>query len=116
MDDKILALIHDEVDRRVDERLAVAFRMIADTFNLRYEKIMSIVKKIPEVNSKMCRGFKKNGECCSFRSVSSGFCKRHIDQKKDTINLIQTQNVHTHSLPPLYLKGCPACDALKKEN
>jgi hypothetical protein len=72
----------------------------------------------PETPEKgnQCLGVVKGGKRCKRTGKQGGYCWFHADQKKIKQAAVcppcpsVPQVKHTHSLPPLFLAGCPACE------
>lgn len=112
-----MSIIENEVNRRVSERLSNVVQHVARTYRLPFEKLMKDVAAL-EVKTDQCLGLVGKGTRCTRHARIDGYCKMHQDQKP-VIAMRPTEAVepavqHTHSLPPMFLAGCPACEKVKK--
>ena len=119
--EQIARLIEEEVERRVNERLTAALEKISQTYDISLRQLLRDTSSTTENtwNGKICHGIIKSGQKCK-RGVKdgSGYCVCHKDQRPiprvvvppsrtpSQASLVQ----HTHTLPPMFLAGCPACD------
>ena len=122
MMDKIEQLINEEVERRLTEKMTVYLTMISKNFNipmsimLRYLSTSSSnVSTATPVKSGGCLGVKSNGTRCSRNGKHGGYCGHHVTQREKNAKAVQhiAPSGHTHSVPPLYKKGCPECEKNK---
>lgn len=117
MEQQIMAVIETEVNRRVSERLSNVVQHVSRTYRLPFEKLMKDVACM-EVKTDQCLGLVGKGTRCTRHARIDGYCKTHQDQKPVIAMRPPEQDVpagpqHTHSLPPMYLAGCPACEKVK---
>jgi len=116
MDKQIMEVIENEVNRRVSERLSNVVQHISKTYRLSYERIMKEVAGLEGTRTDQCLGLVGKGTRCTRHARIDGYCKTHQDQKPLVLMRAESpepQTVtrhHTHSLPPLFLAGCPACE------
>jgi len=106
---QIESLLEDEVQRRVDATLTPLLEYISRTYDISLKQLMSDVGRVnekPIVTG--CQGLAKRGKRCNNRAKPNGFCHMHQDQVPKRVERKVEQ--HTHSLPPLFLAGCPVCD------
>jgi hypothetical protein len=117
MEQQIMTILENEVNRRVSERLSNVVQHVSKTYRLPFDKLMKDVACL-EVNSDQCLGLVGKGTRCTRHARIEGYCKTHQDQKPviamrraavDEAPVVQ----HTHTLPPLFLSGCPACEKVK---
>jgi hypothetical protein len=117
MEQTIMQAIETEVDRRVSDRLAVVLHHISKTYRISYERLMKETATL-EVATGQCLGLIGSGKRCTRHARFEGYCKTHMDQKpivrmKETSDLSELTSVtHTHTLPPFFLAGCPACEKI----
>ena len=116
MEAQIMAIIETEVNRRVSERLSNVVQHVSRTYRLPFEKLMKDVASL-EVKSDQCLGLVGKGTRCTRHARIDGYCKMHQDQKPVIAMRPPEPEVqavaHTHSLPPMFLAGCPACEKVK---
>jgi hypothetical protein len=119
--DQIARLIEEEVERRVTEKLTAALEKISQTYDISLRQLLRDIGTPGTTtwNGNVCHGIVKSGQKCK-RGVKdgSGYCICHKDQRPipravappsrspSTGTLVQ----HTHTLPPMFLAGCPACE------
>lgn len=118
--ESIVQSINEEIDRQVNERITKILEMISKTYNIKYDRLLkdysSSMTSSATVSS--CCGITKTGKRCNRPGKFEGFCKIHMSQKPD-VRIIKPSSphrktpvvTHTHSIPPLFLKGCPGCEA-----
>ena len=122
MEQQISQLIEDEVERRVVERMTKALEKISQTFDISLQQLLRTASEnsTSAWNGNVCHGLTKSKQKCK-RGVKdgSGYCTCHKDQKpvqraiapsRSQLALLVPTPVHTHSLPPMFLAGCPACE------
>jgi Family of unknown function (DUF5763) len=116
MEQQIMEIIENEVNRRVSERLSNVISHVAKTYRLPFDKLMKDVAGI-EVKTDQCLGIVGKGTRCTRHARLDGYCKMHQDQKPRIVMCREPVEAagpaHTHSLPPLFLAGCPACEKVK---
>lgn len=128
---EITRLIDAEVERRVAERVAeevnrqLTTRMnsilekISQTYDISMRQLLRDLAAIePSPPGKTCcLGVTAKNVRCTMSGNHDGYCKRHLGQKPVTRVPVVTTMVpvvaaiqHTHTLPPLFMRGCPACE------
>ena len=118
----IYDLIDEEINAQVNERITKVLEMISKTYNIKYARLLKDYSSMENGEiTKMCCGTTKNGKRCQRSGKFDGFCKVHMSQKPDvrvtrSVNSSPPKVVHTHTLPPLFMKGCPACESKKPMN
>jgi len=123
--DQIVKLLEDEIDKRVNERLSVVLERISRTYDISMRQLMRDLDAMPDAVSTCCKGLTGKGKRCSRTAKTDGYCHMHIKQKpvqrvtrapvaapsQPTLSL-----QHTHTLPPLFMSGCPACEKSRSTN
>ena len=116
MESQIMTVIETEVNRRVSERLSYVVQHVARTYRLPFEAIMRDVAVL-EVKSDQCLGLVGKGTRCTRHARLDGYCKTHQEQKpRIVMRPVESEPcgpAHTHSLPPMFLAGCPACEKVR---
>ena len=110
-----MAILENEVNRRVSERLSNVITHVAKTYRLPFEKLMKDVALL-EVKTDQCLGIVGKGTRCTRHAKLDGYCRMHQDQKPRVVMCrepVEAGPQHTHTLPPLFMAGCPACDKVK---
>lgn len=123
MEQQILQLIEDEVERRVTERMTAALEKISQTFDISLQQLLRTANDSASSasawNGNVCHGITAKKQKCIRRvKDGSGYCSCHKDQKPVQRVLVPSRSqvaltgapVHTHTLPPMFLAGCPACE------
>jgi hypothetical protein len=123
MEQQILQLIEDEVERRVLERMTTALEKISRTYDISLQQLLRTASENTTSvwNGNVCHGLSKSSKQKCKRGVKdgSGYCHCHKDQKpvqrviipsRSQLSLMAPTPVHTHTLPPMFLVGCPACE------
>jgi hypothetical protein len=111
----------DEIESRVNERVTKVLELISKTYKIKYSRLLndiSLMEDDQPSTSKCCCGLTKAGKRCQRTGKYDGYCKNHMTQKPDVRVVTRSSKSppkvsHTHSLPPLFMKGCPACEATK---
>lgn len=121
--DKITTLVQNEVDKNVDEHMTKYIQYISKKYHIPITSLMAdklnIVNDVINDNTDVnqCNGFTAKGNRCKSSAKKKGYCKRHEDQyvPMQKAKSIEDMNViqHTHTLPPMFLAGCPACESKK---
>jgi hypothetical protein len=115
MEQTIMQAVETEVDRRVSDRLAVVLQHISKTYRISYERLMKETATL-EVTTGQCLGLIGSGKRCTRHARFEGYCKSHLDQKpivrmkEPVLDALGEVPTHTHTLPPFFLAGCPACE------
>jgi len=114
MERQVMAVIDAEVERRVNAKLDEILKFMAGKYDLNFERLMHDVAMVA-CNQTQCLGLKGNGTRCTRHARNQGFCNIHQGQapKAPPPSPVK-EMVHTHSLPPLFMEGCPACEKMKK--
>jgi hypothetical protein len=114
--------LEQEIEARVHERITKVLAIISKNYKITYARLLSdlatIEKDSSPQNGGCCCGVTKSGKRCQRPGKYDGYCKNHISQKPD-IRVTRSSSsptpkvAHTHTLPPLFMKGCPACESNK---
>ena len=119
--DQIARLIEEEVERRVTEKLTAALEKISQTYDISLRQLLRDVSTpgTQTWNGNVCHGIVKSGQKCK-RGVKdgSGYCVCHKDQRPVPRMVVPPSRTpsqsslvqHTHTLPPMFLAGCPVCE------
>jgi hypothetical protein len=128
---EITRLIEEEVERRVAERVAeevnrqLTTRMnsilekISQTYDISMRQLLRDLAAIEPspAGRTCCLGVTAKKSRCTRPGNNDGYCKIHLKQKPVTrvppvmvAEPVTTVVEHTHTLPPLFLRGCPACE------
>jgi hypothetical protein len=109
--------IEEEITKRVHEKMTQFLEVISRNYSIRYQRLLSDLASMdssPTVSSPqkgMCCGTVKSGKRCQRPGKYGGYCKMHENQKPDVRSVVETtKKEHTHTLPPLFKAGCPACE------
>lgn len=108
--------IEAEIELRVQERLTQVLEKISQVYDIRLDRLMKDIQTVQGSKSSTCCGLTKAKKRCSRPGKNDGYCKIHVSQKPDVRKIstpvqvsVQTP-AHTHTFPPMFLKGCPACE------
>ena len=116
--DHISKIIEDEIEKRVNERLSLVLEKVSRTYDISLRQLMRDVSSMGDVPCTMCKGLTAKGKRCSRSAKTDGYCHLHVSQKPvqrvihrsvSTASTAATA-AHTHTLPPLFMAGCPACE------
>jgi hypothetical protein len=106
-----------EIEARVNERITKVLEVISKNYKITYARLLSDLASIEKTSGDgMCCGITHAGKRCQRPGKYDGYCKNHKTQKPDVrvTKAPSPQRVaHTHTLPPLFKKGCPACESNK---
>jgi hypothetical protein len=108
--------LETEIEARVNERITKVLEVISKNYNIKYARLLSDLAIIEKNPDGMCCGITRAGKRCQRPGKHEGYCKNHRSQKPDVrvTKVNSPQKVaHTHTLPPLFMKGCPACESNK---
>ena len=114
--------LEDEINREVNERITKVLEMISNTYNIKYARLLKDYASM-ETTQSTCCGMTKAGKRCQRSAKIDGFCKAHLSQKPDVrVTRSATASassppkiVHTHTIPPLFMNGCPACENIRSK-
>jgi hypothetical protein len=114
MEAQISAMIKAEAERMMKEQIGKILEDISKECDIRMSRLMTIVSRNSSPDkSNMCCGITKAGTRCT-RASKDGFCKTHESQRAKVVprhmKVVTEKIKHTHTLPPLFLAGCPACE------
>lgn len=112
--------LEQEIEARVNERITKVLEIISKNYKIKFSRLLNdlaIIEKSAESSGGMCCGITKTGKRCQRPGKNDGYCKNHVSQKPD-VRVTRSSTsppkvAHTHTLPPLFMKGCPACEANK---
>jgi hypothetical protein len=114
--EQILRLIEEEVEKRVNKVL----EKISQTYDISMRQLLRDVAAMPENTPQTrCLGLTAKKSRCTRPGHHDGYCKVHKDQKParvpppppaTTTVTVHPAVQHTHTLPPLFMRGCPACE------
>ena len=113
--DQVVKLLEDEIDKRVNERINTVLEKISKTYDISMRQLMRDLDSMSETPSSCCKGLTCKGKRCSRVAKSDGYCHMHLKQKpvqrvSRTPSAPTLAVAHTHTLPPLFMAGCPACE------
>ena len=118
-------LMEQEIEKRVNQRVTKFIECISKNYDFSMKILLrdwnnidsleikeSAVTASDRPNAKQCASVNNNGKRCKFKGGSNGYCAKHQEQKPIT-KIVKTNSLsnlqHTHTLPPLYMSDCPAC-------
>lgn len=108
---EIEKLIEEEVERRLNAKIEPLLQYISKEWDISPAMITRCLSSIVDVKISTCLAHsKRTHKRCRNSAKINGFCRIHQDQYKEVKKEIQETIEHTHTLPPFYLKGCPACE------
>lgn len=124
MEEQIQRIIRGEIDRRVNEKVMRMLDIVSKTYDIALPRLLKDVNGVAGEGGgtserRQCMGFIAQGSRCTRSGGTDGYCKSHLSQAPVIRTLapgLTTTCVvqHTHSLPPLFLDGCPACEQQKR--
>lgn len=125
--EEITALVEREIEKRTQERITAFIERISVTYDISMKVLLrefsrvgvGEVIKLPE-QKKQCLGVTTSSrKRCKFTAGPCGYCKKHMDQYKPppptprSPTRVDNFVRHTHTIPPLFDKNCPACINIK---
>jgi len=118
----VLKILEDEVEKRVNERMSQMLEKISRTYDISMRQLLRDVSVIDQTQSSTCRGVTAKGKQCRHAAKENGYCHQHVKQKPVQRALAPLPHIqqtiqtvaHTHTLPPLFLAGCPACQRTRQ--
>jgi hypothetical protein len=105
----------NRIETEYADKLTEMLMKISKTYDISFRQLLRDVS-IETEQTIFCLGVNKNQKRCLCRATNEGYCKRHKDQKP-VVSVAKTFTVttqHTHTLPPLFLAGCPVCEETRK--
>ena len=105
LQERIEALIEQEVEYRVQQKVTAFVSNISRLYGIS----ASLLLKDTQGLDNRCMGICKNGQRCTASGKFEGYCKRHKPVPKPQ-QPRRPRVEHTHTLPPLFMPGCPACE------
>lgn len=119
LSDSLKNVIEEEIEREVNERVTKVLEMISKTYNIKYARLLKDYSMMDKTQS-MCCGTTKAGKRCNKPAKIDGYCSIHKSQKPDVRVVTRSASsppkvVHTHTIPPLFMSGCPACEQTRKK-
>lgn len=106
----IARTIEEEVERRVNDKITHLLQYMAEEYDIPLKKLARLMEK-NEVKITQCIALTKNGKRCKNPPKKNGYCGLHQAMHHEVkYKSPEFKAQHTHTLPPLYLKGCPACE------
>lgn len=128
MMDQISEIIEAQIEKRLNEKITKYAEYISVRYDISFKLLLHDLENIENLSlhsprqcetetNGQCKGVKANGKRCTSSGKNSGYCARHIGQKKiirtTSSNAIKTIP-HNHSFSEtLYKVGCPACEQNK---
>jgi len=107
------------IDEEVEKRVSGALSKFAERVSLSHRIPLSLLLRdlpttIETVDPIACLGVTAKGKRCPSSGKYGGYCKKHLDQKKDNqpVQIVQSGGLqHNHGVPPFFKHDCPACSA-----
>lgn len=87
MEKQILALIEDEVTRRVQLRMQAALSLISRLYEIPEDRL---IRDTVHMDLTVCQGILKSGKRCLKKPFENGFCKFHIkkvEKKEEAVGV-----------------------------
>lgn len=117
------SLMEQEIEARVNNRVTKFIECISKNYDFSMKILLRDWNNIdsleikrsvtPEqTKAKQCAGINNNGKRCKFKGGANGYCTKHQEQRPAT-KIVKTNSLsnlqHTHTMPPLFVSDCPAC-------
>ena len=121
---QISQVVEQEIQKQVTQKINKFVEYIARRHDVSLRLLLEDLGNIdsleipgPPLRDNQCIGVRTNGNRCKMRcwKGGNGYCKWHLDQKKPSLPVRSPSSTrltieHTHTLPPLFMAGCPACE------
>ena len=114
MEAKIAALINEEVNTRVNDQLTTILQHISKSYNINIDRLLKDVSEV-KADTTRCLGLKHDGSRCTRFARKQGYCNIHFSQRPEHPVSPVKEVTHTHTLPPMFLAGCPACEKTRAQ-
>jgi hypothetical protein len=100
MEEQILELIEEEVNRRVALRLNKSLEVISKMYEIPLEQL---TRDVSGIETRFCQGTLKNKKRCLKEPQANGYCKFHQNQ----IPVLKAQTVATSNTPVVWTASAP---------
>ena len=127
--EKLKDLVNEQVQAQLSQFAQVVSKRHDISLKLLLQDIQSFQNGTLETidlepkKSGQCVGLTKAGKQCKFVGKYGGYCTKHTDQKKKPVVKekevgVEPEVLHVgHNLKEkMFLKGCPACEKMKKNS
>jgi hypothetical protein len=106
--ENLVKAYQEDVEKMCHERMLRFVQLVSENYGISLKLLM---RDMPNPMG-YCMGVKKGGEPCTRKASHDGFCMSHANNHKlhDPVSF-STQVRHNHPFPPMFKKGCPACEA-----
>jgi hypothetical protein len=117
VEDTIEKVIDEKVEERIDPIVSERVTEIVEEISKKHQVSLDLLLRyIPETN--VCKGIvTENGQSrgCTFKCGESGYCRFHSRRGQQIqIRQLPSVNSHTHGPEQMYVRGCPACEAVSE--
>jgi hypothetical protein len=107
----IMGMIEAEVERKVGERITSLLEYMSETCDIPLPILTKLMLRVEKKNPSSCMAInKKSNKRCKNSPKDNGYCHLHQSQYVPKVIVPPPKIAHTHTLPPLYMPGCPACE------
>ncbi len=111
----ITTVIETEVERRVNERVTSLLEYMSETCDIPLSVLTKLMLRVEKKQQLTCLATnKKNSRRCRNSPKENGYChlhqNRYVPKTPPPAPKKSVPTAHTHTLPPLYMAGCPACE------
>lgn len=121
---QIFQAVNQEITKQVNSQVTRFAEIVSIRHDIPIKLLFEDIQKLDSCGvcpdtGQQCAGKRSNGKRCKMKAKVDGYCNWHVDQNRKAqrpppppqVNRIE----HTHTLPPMFLAGCPACER-KPEN
>lgn len=109
--EEIEKLIEEEVESRFNAKLEPLIRYMSTEWNINPKLITQCISTLPDAKVTTCLAYsKRTHKRCKNTVKAHGYCRLHQDSVKRPEPILQETLKHTHTLPPFFKAGCPACE------
>jgi hypothetical protein len=114
MEARIVQMIEEEVELRLNERIGHILAHISKTYDVSMKQLLKDASMVSS-DSEFCMGLTAKNKRCNRRACKkskNGYCAVHQNQKPIIVRTVNTtaQNHHNHPPEQLFVKGCQGCE------
>jgi len=129
---RISEMVETEIQKALNEKLTKYVEYVSQRYDISLTLLMHDLENLDnlslsspieftDLKDGKCKGVKPCGKRCGFRAKQSGYCNRHLDQKRverppiTPSQPIPNMVAHNHSFSECLFKiDCPACEKSKR--
>jgi hypothetical protein len=121
---QIFKVVNQEITKQVNSQITRFAEIVAIRHDIPIKLLFEDIQRLDSCgpcleSEQQCAGKRTTGKRCKMKAKIDGYCKWHVDQNRKSQRPPPPPQMkrieHTHTLPPMFLAGCPACER-KSEN